>query len=39
LRGQMYKRMGQLIKQTAKELSPQERGMLADLLRRPSPPR
>jgi uncharacterized membrane protein len=37
LRGQMYKRMGQLIKQTAKELSPQERGMLTDLLRRPSP--
>ena len=38
LRGEMFKRMGQNFKQTAKELSPQERRMLADLLRRPPPP-
>jgi hypothetical protein len=33
----MFKRMGQMIKQTAKELAPEERRMLADLLRRPPP--
>jgi uncharacterized membrane protein len=38
LRGEMFKRMGQDFKQTAKELSPDERRMLADLLRRPPPP-
>lgn len=38
LRGEMFKRMGQSMKQTAKELSPEERRMLADLLRRPPPP-
>jgi hypothetical protein len=31
----MFARMGQLIKQTAKELPPEERRMLADLLSRP----
>jgi uncharacterized membrane protein len=40
LRGEMFKRMGQDFKQTAKEFSPEERRMLAELLRRPpSPPR
>lgn len=38
LRAEMFERMGQLIKQTAKELSPEERRMLADVLRRPPPP-
>ena len=38
LRAEMFKRMGQMIKQTAKELAPEERRMLADLLRRPPPP-
>lgn len=38
LRQEMFKRMGQVIKQTVKELSPGERRMLADLLRRPPPP-
>jgi uncharacterized membrane protein len=38
LRGEMFKRMGQDFKQTAKEFSPEERRMLADLLRRPPPP-
>jgi len=37
LRAEMFKRMGQMIKQTAKELAPEERRMLADLLRRPPP--
>jgi uncharacterized membrane protein len=37
LRADMFKSMGQLIKQTAKELSPEERRMLADVLRRPPP--
>ena len=37
LRGEMFKRMGQDFKQTAKEFSPEERRMLADLLRRPPP--
>lgn len=38
LREEMFKRMGQVIKQTVKELSPEERRMFADLLRRPPPP-
>jgi uncharacterized membrane protein len=37
LRVKMFQRMGQMIKQTARELSPDERRMLADLLRRPAP--
>ena len=37
LRAEMFERMGQMIKQTAKELAPEERRMLADLLRRPPP--
>jgi uncharacterized membrane protein len=39
LRDEMFKRMGQDFKQTAKEFSPEERRMLADFLRRPPPPR
>jgi len=38
LRGEMFKRMGQDFKQTAKEFSLEERRMLADVLRRPPPP-
>ncbi|MGH7929336.1 MAG: periplasmic heavy metal sensor [Candidatus Binatia bacterium] len=38
LRAEMFSRMGQVIKQTAKELSPEERRMLAEVLRRPQPP-
>jgi uncharacterized membrane protein len=38
LRGEMFKRLGQNFKQTAKELSSEERRMLADLLRHPPPP-
>jgi uncharacterized membrane protein len=38
LRGEMYKQMGQEFKRVAKELSGEERRMLADLLRRPPPP-
>ena len=38
LREEMFKRMGQVVKQTAKELTPEERRMCADLLRRPPPP-
>lgn len=38
LRGDMFQQMGQKMKQTAKELSSEERRMLADLLRRPPPP-
>jgi len=38
LRSQTFKRIGQVIKQTAKELSPEERRMLADMLRRPEQP-
>lgn len=38
LRQQMFKRMGQSVKQTAKELTPEERRMFADVLRRPPPP-
>lgn len=36
LREQMFTQMGQAIKQAAKELSPDERRMLADVLRRPA---
>ena len=39
LRDEMFKRMGQDFKQTAKEFSLEERRILADLLRRPPPPR
>ena len=39
LRAEMFKSIGQRIKQTAKELSPEERRMLAEVLRRPSPPK
>jgi uncharacterized membrane protein len=38
LRAETFRRMGRVIKQTAKELSPEERRMLADVLRRPPPP-
>ena len=38
LREEMFKRMGAVIKQTVKELSPEERRMFADVLRRPPPP-
>ena len=38
LRSEMFKRMGQDFKQTAKESSAEERRMLADVLRRPPPP-
>jgi uncharacterized membrane protein len=38
LRAETFKRMGQVIKKTAKEISPEERRMLAEVLRRPSPP-
>jgi uncharacterized membrane protein len=37
LRADMFARMGQMMKQTAKELTPEERRMLADVLRRPPP--
>lgn len=37
LRGEMFKRMGQDFKQTAKEFSFEERRLLADVLRRPPP--
>jgi uncharacterized membrane protein len=36
---QMFKKMGQVVKETAKELSPEERRMFAQVLRRPPPPR
>jgi uncharacterized membrane protein len=36
LRSQMFNRMGQSMKQTARELSAEERRLLADLLRRPT---
>lgn len=39
LREEMFKRMAQVVKQTAKELTPEERRMFADVLRRPPPPR
>ena len=38
LRAELFKRMGVKIKQTVKGLSPEERRMFADVLRRPSPP-
>jgi uncharacterized membrane protein len=38
LREEMFKRIGQAVKQTAKELPPEERRMFADVLRRPPPP-
>ena len=37
LRAEMFKRMGQDFKETAKQFSPEERRMLADVLRRPGP--
>jgi uncharacterized membrane protein len=37
LRAEMFRGMGQSIKQTAKELAPAERRMMAELLRRPTP--
>jgi uncharacterized membrane protein len=37
LRAEMFKSMGQNFKQTAKELSPEERRLLAEFLRRPAP--
>lgn len=38
LRLEMFNRMGQTIKQATKELTPEERRMFADVLRRPTPP-
>lgn len=38
LREEMFKRTGQVVKQTAKELSAEERRMFAEVLRRPPPP-
>jgi uncharacterized membrane protein len=38
MRLEMFKRMAATAKQTAKELSPEERRMFADVLRRPPPP-
>jgi uncharacterized membrane protein len=37
LRAEMFMRAGGMLKETAKELSPDERRMLADVLRRPPP--
>lgn len=37
LRAETFKRMGAIIKQTAKQLSSEERRMFADVLRRPPP--
>ena len=37
LRAEMFRGMGQAIKETAKELAPAERRLLAELLRRPTP--
>ena len=37
LRAEMFTRMGQAVKQAARELSPEERRMFADVLRRPPP--
>lgn len=39
LREEMFKRMSRAIKQTIEELSPEERRLFADVLRRPPPPR
>jgi len=38
LREETFKRMGEIVKQTVKELSPEERRMFAEVLRRPPPP-
>lgn len=35
---QMFKKMGQVVKEIAKELPPEERRMFAQILRRPPPP-
>ncbi len=35
---QMFKRMGQVVKEIAKELPPEERRLFAQILRRPPPP-
>jgi len=35
---QMFKKMGQTVKEIAKELSPEERRLFAKILRRPPPP-
>jgi uncharacterized membrane protein len=35
---QMFKKMGQVVKEIAKELSPEERRSFAQILRRPPPP-
>ncbi|MET0501022.1 MAG: periplasmic heavy metal sensor [Candidatus Binatia bacterium] len=35
---QMFKKMGQVVKEIAKELSPEERRLFAQVLRRPPPP-
>jgi uncharacterized membrane protein len=34
---QMFKKMGQVVKEIAKELSPEERRLFAQILRRPPP--
>jgi uncharacterized membrane protein len=38
LRAEMFNRMDQAVKQTARELSPEERRLFADILRRPPRP-
>jgi uncharacterized membrane protein len=38
LRLEMFRRLSQSVKQTVKELKPEERRMFADVLRRPPPP-
>jgi uncharacterized membrane protein len=35
---QLFKKMGQVVKEVAKELSPEERRIFAQILRRPPPP-
>ena len=35
---QMFKKMGQVVKEIAKELPPEERRLFAQILRRPPPP-
>jgi uncharacterized membrane protein len=35
---QMFKKIGQTVKEIAKELSPEERRLFAKILRRPPPP-
>ena len=39
LREEMFKHMSEAVKQTAKDLTPEERRMFADVLRRPPPSR